>query len=373
MSFITPTGLRIDTNNHGNQYVRGRSYDLSKKLQVAKVFSEMKLEGLRISKRSLGKRAGVGETFANKIINEMITTGGDVVDPKENFQPNRKRGVGSMSLTEDDDKIIKKVRSDNPQAPLAKYTAELNAVGTMVSPQLISAALKKRYAYPATLRNADLIPIDKFKAENILRFEEFDRRVQQIDPSRIKSVDEKLLKGAELINRKVRRDPDTGEVPSIRVDSDFRNTYSLVGFCGMDPKSPAFFFHMTEANIDSCEFRIAVEQAIASNFLQRYDFLLLDNAIWHKGGYNNDIEDFLWNFRLPNGKRLKVTILWLPARAPELNPIELLWNTLVQRLQADSYSLRQHGRHAVAKQAARLMKNFTHELVESCYRKCGYK
>jgi hypothetical protein len=265
MSFITPTGRRIDTNSHGNQFVKGRSYDIAKKLEVAKVIAQMKLERLSISKRSVAKRARVGETFANKVINELKEVGA-VKDPKVDFQPNRKRGVGSIKLSEADDIIIKQVRADNPQAPLAKYSAELATLGTFVSPQLISAALKKRYTYSATLRNADLIPIDKFKRENLRRFAEFDRYIGQIDPSRIKCCDEKLLKGAELINRKVRRDPDTGEVPSIQVDSDFRNTYSLVGFCGIDPKSPSFFYHMTEANMIPANFALRLNKPFLQAF-----------------------------------------------------------------------------------------------------------
>jgi hypothetical protein len=79
-----------------------------------------------------------------------------------------------------------------------------------------------------------MVPIDKFKPENIERALEYIHAVLSLDQSRLKFVDEKSLKGAEIFNRKVRRDPITGEVPSIITDSDFRNTYTIIGLCGVD-------------------------------------------------------------------------------------------------------------------------------------------
>ena len=50
-------------------------------------------------------------------------------------------------------------------------------------------------------------------------------------PERVKFGDEKHLKGQELYDRDVRRDPVIGEIPNIMTDSDFGNTPpSITGF-----------------------------------------------------------------------------------------------------------------------------------------------
>jgi hypothetical protein len=48
-----------------------------------------------------------------------------------------------------------------------------------------------------------MVPIDKFKPENIERAVEYIRAVLSLDQSRLKFVDEKSLKGAEIFNHKV--------------------------------------------------------------------------------------------------------------------------------------------------------------------------
>ncbi len=63
----------------------------------------------------------------------------------------------------------------------------------------------------------------------------------------------------------------------------------------------------------------------------------------------------------------------IARHTPELNPIELLGNTLMQRLKhftlSDNYG--PHA-HRVAPAAEILMSEFTHEDMDACYRHCGY-
>ena len=58
------------------------------------------------------------------------------------------------------------------------------------------------------------------------------------DRSRIKFGDEKHVKGAELFCRKTRRAVFTGEVPPVLTHADVRNTSSIVGFCGIENRTP---------------------------------------------------------------------------------------------------------------------------------------
>jgi hypothetical protein len=75
-----------------------------------------------------------------------------------------------------------------------------------------------------------------------------------LDPRRLKFGDEKSLKGAELFNRKVRRDPITGVTPPVIADSDFRNSYCIMGFCGVDLMNAPFQFTIGEDNHDAESF-----------------------------------------------------------------------------------------------------------------------
>jgi transposase len=145
------------------------------------------------------------------------------------------------------------------------------------------------------------------------------------DPSRIKFGDEKHLKGQELYNRNVRRDPITGFIPDTYTNGDFCNTYALTGFCGIDRASSPVWYSIHEDKNGADEFALQLEMALASGFFRPGDILVLDNASIHNGGDNNILEEWLWD-------NFGVLLLFLPARSPELNPIEQVWKLLVNRL-----------------------------------------
>ena len=64
---------------------------------------------------------------------------------------------------------------------------------------------------------------------NVLESKKRAKRAKHLPGSRTSQiVDEKMLKGAEVFNRKARADPLTGIVPESVVNPDFRNTYSII-------------------------------------------------------------------------------------------------------------------------------------------------
>lgn len=102
---------------------------------------------------------------------------------------------------------------------------------------------------------------------------------------------------------------------------------------------------------------------VADGTLVRGDVLVMDNAAIHNYKESADLEEILWD-------NFEIVIVFLPTRAPELNPIELLcWHTLVRRMQSIELSgtVLQQGQLA-AQAAAVIMDNFTHNDVFSCYR-----
>jgi hypothetical protein len=80
-----------------------------------------------------------------------------------------------------------------------------------------------------------------------------------------------------------------------------------------------------DATVDADLFSLEIELAIANRFLRAGDMLILDNAANHTGKGNSVLKEWLWEEHM-------VLVLFLPARAPEWNPIELMWNCLSRHL-----------------------------------------
>jgi hypothetical protein len=115
--------------------------------------------------------------------------------------------------------------------------------------------------------------------------------------------------------------------------------------------------------VDADLFSMEIESAIVMRYLRAGDVLILDNAANHTGKGNSVLEEWLW-------KEHMVLVLFLPGRAPEWNPIELMWNCLTQRLKYfDLSSLT--GSHRVVAAAATILNEITHEEMCCFYKKSG--
>jgi hypothetical protein len=75
-----------------------------------------------------------------------------------------------------------------------------------------------------------------------------------IDPMRVRFGDEKLVKGRELFCHRTRKNVFTGEVPCVVTTSDFRNTYSIYGMCGINPTTTTLYLRIHNGTNDSEEF-----------------------------------------------------------------------------------------------------------------------
>ena len=260
------------------------------------------------------------------------------------------------------------LRRENNQRSLFDYQCCLfQLTGTLVSESVISRWFHTALTFKGSLRAVSQVPIDKYKDANIARAYEFSAIIRQLDPIRVKFTDEKHFKGSEIWNAKGRRCPLTGVVEPVIVDSDFRNTYTIIGFCGIDEHAPPFDF-ILHAGINNADtFSDAVYHAFCKGFLRTGDVLVMDNAAIHHYQEASALEYVLM-------EKCGVLVLYLPPRAPELNPIELLWNTLVKRLKRESleYDNTYFGSHRAAHIAKEVMQKFTHEDVRKVYKKRNY-
>jgi hypothetical protein len=153
----------------------------------------------------------------------------------------------------------------------------------------------------------------------------------------------------------------------VNTDSDFRNTYPVIGFCGIDPRTRPLHWRIHTNPNNAEEFAEEIKFAIASRFLFGGDILVLDNATMHNGAENRYLEDWMW-------QRYGIFILWLPARSPEWNPQELVWQRLVQALKTYPLNmLRQYSTRAVAYAAHDVLSKMTRANIESMYRHCDVR
>ena len=235
----------------------------------------------------------------------------------------------------------------------------------------ISRLFNYSLEFRGSLRMPNCVPLDKFKPLNILRLDDYRAVLQLLlymDGShrRLKLCGEKPIKGNELYRKKTRRNPITGEVPCCNVPSDFRNTYNTIGFCGVHPSTHPVHFEIHKGIADSYVYRAAIYNAIADGFLKPYDFLVVDNAAIHVGSANTDLRNSLF-------EEYKIILILLPTRCPELNPIKLVWNGMVQKMKRMYFdALMAAGPYPIARAAAYGIKEFTHHDIAKLYRHQGY-
>lgn len=358
----------LSVNLHNRVYQNGAASLVDQKvsieIQYLKALGEN--NGARPNISRLAEKCEVARSTIRKVESELLTYG-RVLDPKE-IRENRgiPVGPGVLSLDDIDIFVIMMLYHAEPSRTLEGYVQGLyQCTGTIVSKSTISRFFNHGFDIKGSLCSPNMIPYDKFRPENLDRALEYLLTISMLDRSRIKFGDEKHLKGAELFCRRTRRNVCTGEIPPIMTHSDFRNTYSIVGICGIDPRTTPLRYSIAEGINDAENFALQIELAVLVGYLQFGDILVLDRATIHTGGTNTILEDWLWdNFR--------IFVLLLPARTPEWNPIELVWNILVQRLAIFSLEVANSlGQHSLVQVSQLILDNITHAEVDGCYRKCG--
>ena len=209
------------------------------------------------------------------------------------------------------------------------------------------------------------VPIDKFTPENVLRVIEHWDFISRINPFCLKFGDEKPLKGEDLFNRKGRANPLNGEREPIIVALDFRNTYNIIGICGISWDTAPMAYKMHDGINDSEVFTDFILECVVHGFFRNGDVLVLDNAAIHHNQDALELETYLWSVH-------GVFLHFLRTGSPELNPIELLWNVLAMRLKFMPCMANGNRSHQVVDAACRIMNAITHEDVEKCFQHDKY-
>ena len=103
------------------------------------------------------------------------------------------------------------LHSEKPSRPNSEYVAHLATYyGTVVSTSFISEWFKTRFDHKGSFRKPNLVPLDKFKQENVIRFVEYKLKCKlMFDHSRFCFIDEKHLVNKDSVPK------NCGAVPSL--------------------------------------------------------------------------------------------------------------------------------------------------------------
>jgi DDE superfamily endonuclease len=265
------------------------------------------------------------------------------------------------------------LRTENPAGPLYSYVSELYLYNeTRVSESTISRWFQNRFDYRGSFRKPNMVPLDKYWLVNIARYLEFMHKKEVIsDHRRFNFLDEKHIVNKDTVPNKVRACPLTGRIDSIQVSGDFREAYSIIALISADPSKPKpVVYTIGKKNGDANSFLLFIELLISSGYLRHKDVLIMDNASIHTGGPARIVENLLWN-HLKDGLPLRILVVYLPTRSPELNPIELIFHILARRSR-DWRLYRNFAGRAIVSNASKVMDEMSYELIRRCCVHCSY-
>jgi hypothetical protein len=293
-------------NADGGGFCNGVARPLEDKVRVAEAYAQLLDADPRTSTRAVARAGRVSRSFATKVIAEI--NAGYLVDPKQKVrQQHVRRGAGAKTISDEDREILLAMRRENNRLTLGSYSIGLyNATGKYVSRSDICKWFLTKHEVKCALCVLDQVPIDKYSPDNCLRLMEYVKIITQIDPMRLKFCDKKHLKGRELFSRKGWRDPQTGIIEPVCVPSDFRNSYTIIGVCGVASETVPFDYILHEGTNDAAIFSYVILMMVADKTLVSGDVLVMDNAAIHHHHESSALEDVLWD-------EFGIAIIFLPT------------------------------------------------------------
>jgi hypothetical protein len=187
-------------NKHGGAYENGKANPIQVKAVVAAKYFEMEdnlVVGGRISVNELAAASKCSWKFANKVVREIQS--GQLVDPRS-VVSDQARGVGVLSLSDDDCLYLLALRRFNNRFTLRDYVLRLAMdKGTIVSKTVVSDWFLKTLPFRGSLRKLNKVPIDKFTNKNVINRMEYSYQIILVHPWRMVFGDKKPLKGGSYL------------------------------------------------------------------------------------------------------------------------------------------------------------------------------
>jgi hypothetical protein len=375
---MTPRKPNVPTcqNANGGFYQKGRLFLMPKKLEISYLYLDIcrEMYPATPSQRDLASRAKISPKYARKIIIELTNTG-SLSDPEVTNSDRIREKEKVLYLDPAEELFLLALRAEKPARANSDYVAQLfTFYGTMVSVSFISRWFDTRFDHKGSFRKPNLVPLDKFRQENVIRYVEFKLKCKLLyDHSRFCFLDEKHLVNSDTVPKRQRRCPLTGRTDFISVSGDFRQTYNMIACISGNPlKKQHAVYTIGEQNGSSESFMAFCVLMVESGWLVHDEFLIMDNAAVHTGGEARDLEEWFWE-KLVDGRPLHVLVIYLPTRSPELNPIELIFHIFSRRVR--SYRIHRNDGpvdRAVIRYGSMVMNEISYETILNCYRHCGY-
>ena len=160
----------------------------------------------------------------------------------------------------------------------------------------------------------------------------------------------------------------TGEVPTIQCNANSRNRWNIMAACSVRKGiQRALEYIIIEEHGNAPIFRDFVSHLIEIDFLRQGDVLVVDNCSIHFSGQNSELQEKLWT-------EAGILMILLPPYHPELNPIELVFNDLVQNLRAMSARYGSASNDQFVNTAETILSSslFSRNDIKKKYKKRGY-
>jgi hypothetical protein len=258
------------------------------------------------------------------------------------------------------------LRPEKPARPNCEYVAHLATYyGTVVSTTFIPEWFKMWFNHKGSFCKQNLVPLDKFWQENVIRFIEYKLKCQlMFDHSRFCFIDKKQLVNSDSVPKKLQCCPLSGRMDFIAVSGDFRETYNLVACMSGNPhKERPLVYTIGKETGTATAFISFCEMMVLSGWLHHDEIVVLGNAAIHTGGDSEALKRLFWE-TVVGGRPLQILVIYLPTRSPELNPIELIFH--IFSCQVTSYRLRHDAGpvdRAIIRYGTQVLNNISYETI----------
>ena len=186
------------------------------------------------------------------------------------------------------------------------------------------------------------------------------------DPTQFVFADKKLMKEIEIYG-KVRRDVVDGTVHVHQMNANSKNRWNILAACCLKGElDKQVQFVVTDECTNAAVFAHFVAHLISTGTLVRGDIFVVDNCSVHMKGDNGSLQDQLLH-------KLGVLMVPLPPYWCELNPTELVFQTLLARLRSDRARYNSKNNTEFYDSIIKEMMQFSFDDVIAFYLKCGYK
>jgi transposase len=368
----------IQKNKNGGAYAQGQMYGLETKARVAMRYMEMVNESTKKlpSVAELARECKVGWDYARRVVAEIHSKGSIIQPDVIRSAKNKHCGVNErVRLTLEEELFLLILRIEIPNRSNLDYISNLHRHhNKIVSSTFISQWFKRRFNKKGTFKKPNLVPLDKFRKENIVAYIEFREKVATLpDRTKYHFIDEKHIVNSNVYPKKVRADPFSGRADCVKVSGNFRDALNLLCIASADPTKPyPLEYTLGSENGCSTNFMVFIEHLLQVKWFKRQDIVILDNAAIHTGGQSDILEDLLWSTKGEDGEPLNILVLFLPTRSPELNPIELVFNILAKKLRSFNYSNARPDASLVVRKTTTILNEFPTDMFIRCCTHCGY-